>query len=458
MSEEGIVEGVRFLDLEESKGDYDSELARRMWSLHQKLARGEGWKVLLWGFREEIIAEELFENIGQVAAIIWEGESEFFHTVFELEDSEIDPDEVVRRRGGIPRALGCFLAREASVREGLRQGRAAIRARGEGRVECLLPIRGEEFLGVFFWSGEPKKGSLEEGLCRLHDLFESPGVQLIRRHQMRRSLRSYQEETRYFRDRERQHYLFKDLVCESDAMATAYDSLSERADDNDPLWITGEAGTGKQLLGRALHHLGGRSEAMLIKMDCANFPAELVGIELFGCVATELVGAVAPRKGIFELGDQGTVFLDEIDCLELSTQGKLVRLLKEREVRRIGDVVGRPVTARIIASSHRDLERLTREGRFRQDLLELLRPHRLNVPALRERREDILPLAEVFLGKFCDRYEASCERFSDELVDWMRSYNWPGNVRQLQTFIEAAVLMSADQEVIETSRIPFPAR
>ena len=272
---------------------------------------------------------------------------------------------------------------------------------------------------------------------------------MIRRYRCEELRKNFEEENRYFRERERRHYLFKDLVCESEVMRKVYDELHDCVDLQTPILMTGEAGTGKELLARALHHLGDRKEAMLIRMDCAAFPADMVGLELFGCVASELTGAVAARKGIFELAEGGTVFLDEVDQLSPMIQGKLVRVLEEREVRRIGDAVGRPVDARLIASSHRDLEKLCEQGRFRSDLYEVLHTHTLEVPPLRERRADILPLARIFLKSFRERYGGRCKRMSEAFGQWLLTYHWPGNVRQLQTVMEATVLMARENEVVE---------
>ncbi|MFU8805471.1 MAG: sigma 54-interacting transcriptional regulator [Bradymonadaceae bacterium] len=259
---------------------------------------------------------------------------------------------------------------------------------------------------------------------------------------------SYLEENRYFRERERRHYLFKNLICESPAMRAVYDEVNERVELDTPVLITGEAGTGKELIARALHHLSGRKNGMLISLHCSQLDENLLDFELFGCVASELAGAVAPRQGIFELARDGTVFLDEIDLLSHLMQGKIVRTLKEKEVRRLGDAVGRSVNSRLIASTHRDLTTLLDEGRLRHDLYLALSDHILEVPPLRRRREDIMPLARTFLRKFAHRYGARCTSVDQALEDWLGAYEWPGNVRELQTVVEAAVLKCRDEEVV----------
>lgn len=261
------------------------------------------------------------------------------------------------------------------------------------------------------------------------------------------------EENRYFRQRERRNYLFKDLICESDQMREVYQVLNDWVDRDAPVLIKGEAGSGKSLLARALHHLGPRTDGMLISLDCRALSDEVLDSELFGCVESELVGAVAPRKGVFELADGGTVFLEEIDHLSSLMQGKLLRMLKEGEVRRIGDSVGRQVRARLIASTHRDLGRLVERGQFRRDLYLLLRDHVLEVPSLRERSEDILPLARVYLRKFADRYDRRCTDFSEPVCQRLQSHSWAGNARELKAVVESAVLKTTDEELVEIEHL-----
>lgn len=256
------------------------------------------------------------------------------------------------------------------------------------------------------------------------------------------------EENRYFRQRERRHYLFKDLICESDEMREAYQTLNDWVDLESPVLIEGEAGSGKSLMARALHHLGPRTDGMLISLDCRALSEEVLESELFGCVESELVGAVAPRKGVFELASEGTVFLEEIDHLSSTLQGKLLRVLKEGEVRRIGDAVGREVQARLIASTHRDLAGLVERGQFRRDLYMLLQEHILEVPPLRDREEDILPLARVYLRKFADRYERNCDEFSDAVTGILQAHNWLGNARELKAVVESAVLKAEESSTI----------
>lgn len=431
----------------EGGGGVDEETGHRMWRLHCRIAEGDGsWTELLGALKEEAARRLKMGKVEGAGVLIWEGTDEFYdRVVWETEQGE-GAEEGSRRPG----ALASLLTRDRRLQRALcRRGEVVIRRHGEAGSDVLLPIDDGEFLGAYYLVADDEGASSPEGGRELVELFNSLGVELIRRYHRDQMLRSVREENRYFRDRERRHYLLKDIVCESEAMRRVYDELHERVDGRDPILLTGEAGTGKELLARALHHLGDRREAMLIRMGCANFPEDLVDYELFGCVASELTGAVAARKGILELAEGGTVFLDEVDRLSPMVQGKLIRVVKEREVRRIGDAVGRPVDSRLVVSTHRDLEQLCEAGKFRRGLYEILTPHEMSVPPLRRRGEDVLPLARIFLNKFASRYDADCRRLGEELREWLTSYRWPGNVRQLQSFMEAAVLMQRGCEVLE---------
>ncbi len=440
---------MEFVPRPSSEVRLEEETVRAMWDVHCRLARGAGWQRLfdeLEAWTPQLTGIERTEGIG---ALIWEGEQEFYQRVIWHDGSETDAEGPRE-----PDALASLMTREPTLSKALRDRReVVVRRHKKGAIDLLLPIGDDEFLGAYFLAASIDDSFEPRSSWRLVDQFGDAGELLIRRHRNEAMRRSIEEENRYFRTRQRRHYLVKDLVCESEEMRSVYDELHERVDEETPILLTGEAGVGKELLARALHHLGERRDGMLIRMDCANFPRELVDFELFGCVASELTGAVAARKGIFELAEGGTVFLDEVDRLSPMIQGKLARVLKEKEVRRLGDAVGRPVDTRLIVSSHRDLDELCDRGMFRADLYELLASHRLDVPPLRRRTADILPLARIFLKKFTTRYEPECRVLGEELKQWLTAYRWPGNVRQLQTVIEAVVLVARDKKVVDSRHL-----
>lgn len=255
------------------------------------------------------------------------------------------------------------------------------------------------------------------------------------------------EENLYWRERQRRHYHFKDLIAESVSMREVYDKLNDCVNLDSPVLLHGEAGTGKALVARVLHHMGPRKDAMLTSINCRELAGDTLDFELFGSVANELSGDVEPRKGIFELAEGGTVFLEEVDQLSLLLQGKVLRMLREGELRRIGDAAGRKIDVRVVASTHRDLSELVGRGRFRRDLYLALSDCVLELPSLRERQEDILPLARTFLRKFADRYDRPCRRISEPVQQKLRDHRWQGNVREMQAVIEAAVLKCDGEEI-----------
>lgn len=270
----------------------------------------------------------------------------------------------------------------------------------------------------------------------------------------RRTQAGVNEENRYYREREKRHYLFKELISESPAMREVFEKLHRFVDSPSPVLITGEAGTGKELLARAIHHFGTPKTGMLFSLNCARTEDTDFDVELFGCVANEFQGAVAPRKGVFELAAQGTVFLEEIDLLSPMLQGKLVRMLKEGEVRRAGDPIGRKVHARLVVSIHQPLDEVVETNKIRRDLYLLLKDQILNVPRLRDRQEDILALARTFLKSYARRYNKPIVRLDDEVQNALHAHPWPGNVRELQMLMEVAVL-KCESDAITMKELTF---
>lgn len=211
--------------------------------------------------------------------------------------------------------------------------------------------------------------------------------------------------------------------------------------------ILGETGTGKELVARAIHQLSPRREERFVAVNCAAIPAELLESELFGFVKGSFSGAQRDRKGLFEEAHGGTLFLDEIGEMRLSLQAKLTRVLEERAIRRVGDSAERSVDIRVIAATHRDLETLISKGDFREDLWYRLNVASLELPPLRERREDIELLAEHFLSQCSSTAEDRIQGFSQEALGTLMAYDWPGNVRQLKAAIERAALLATGPKV-----------
>jgi len=208
--------------------------------------------------------------------------------------------------------------------------------------------------------------------------------------------------------------------------------------------ITGETGTGKEVLARYLHRLSPRRKGPFTAVNCGALPETLLESELFGHAAGAFTGAVGNRAGLFEQAGGGTVFLDEIGDISPAMQLKLLRVLQEREIMRVGESVPRTIDVRIISATNRDLAAALREGRFREDLYYRLRVIEIEIPPLRARREDILPLARHFVGRFAKRLEIPGLRLDAATLDFLLDYPWPGNVRELENAIERAAVLSRD--------------
>jgi transcriptional regulator with GAF, ATPase, and Fis domain len=205
--------------------------------------------------------------------------------------------------------------------------------------------------------------------------------------------------------------------------------------------ITGESGTGKELIARAIHERGARSDRPLVKLNCSAVPDGLFESEFFGHVKGAFTGALKDKPGRFELADGGTLFLDEIGKVPLALQAKLLRVLQEQQLERVGDTRTRKVNVRVIAASNRDLKKEVDEGRFRADLFYRLSVFPIEVPPLRERREDIEPLVAHFVRLSARRMNRPEPQISKSALDQLATYHWPGNVRELQNTVERAVIL-----------------
>ena len=218
---------------------------------------------------------------------------------------------------------------------------------------------------------------------------------------------------------------------------------------NSPVLITGESGTGKELIARIIHHCGHRSQAQFVAVNCSAIPENLLESELFGYARGSFTGALRDKPGLVEEAQGGTFFLDEIGDLSLSLQAKLLRVLQEKEVRRIGENHSRRVDVRFISATNKNLEQEVAAGRFRQDLYFRLKIIVFEVPPLRQRPEDILVLINHFLDRYCQEMNRERAFFSPEALELMLKYDWPGNVRELQNEIQRCLVLSGNRQIIE---------
>ena len=232
-------------------------------------------------------------------------------------------------------------------------------------------------------------------------------------------------------------YSFEEIIGNSPAMKEAKELATRIATSNSTVLLTGESGTGKELFAQAIHGMSTRKNNPFIAVNCAAIPGELFESELFGYEPGAFSGAKKEGKpGKIELAMNGTLFLDEISELPYEAQGKLLRVLQEREVERVGGTVSKNIDIRIIAATNRDVEKMVEEGKFRQDLYYRLYVFDLTIPSLRERKEDLLPLAHYFIDSFNEGFDLEVKYIDYKLQDWILNYEWPGNVRELRAFIE----------------------
>ncbi|MFW5731101.1 MAG: sigma 54-interacting transcriptional regulator [Desulfonatronovibrionaceae bacterium] len=243
------------------------------------------------------------------------------------------------------------------------------------------------------------------------------------------------------------------LIASSKIMATIMNQIMQVAPSRATVLIRGESGTGKELLAEAIHNLSPRKNRPFIKLNCAALPSELLESELFGYEKGAFTGAVNQKKGRFELAHQGTLFLDEIGELSAEAQAKLLRAIQEGEFQRLGSEKTTRVNVRIVCATHQTLEKLIEQGKFREDLYYRINVFPVFIPPLRERREDILPLAEHFLESACREYEKKITRISTPAMDLLTQYHWPGNVRELKNCVDRSVLL-CNEEVIRTYHLP----
>jgi two-component system response regulator HydG len=237
------------------------------------------------------------------------------------------------------------------------------------------------------------------------------------------------------------------MIGSCGAMRLLYERIRKVAPTESTVLVLGESGTGKELVARALHEQSGRAAAPMISLNCAAIPDSLIESELFGHEKGAFTGAGSARQGLVEAATGGTLFLDEIGELPLEAQARLLRVLQEGEIRRLGAVETRKVDVRLIAATHRDLSQLAQTGRFREDLFYRLNVVNLTLPALRDRGDDILELSERLLERACVKLQKIRLRFSDAALAALAAHSWPGNVRELENAVERAVILADGEEI-----------
>jgi len=265
--------------------------------------------------------------------------------------------------------------------------------------------------------------------------------------------RKHEDETRHLREERNERYDYSNLVGTSGPMRVVYEQIAQVARTNTTVLLRGESGTGKELVAHAIHYHSPRAKGPLIKVNCGALPHDLIEAELFGYEKGAFTGAYTARKGRFELAEGGTLFLDEIGDLNAATQVKLLRVLQEREFVRLGGTETIRANLRLITATNKDLDAALAAGTFREDLYYRLNVFAIVVPPLRDRKTDVLLLADYFLEKFSREHGKQVTRISTPAIDMLMAYPWPGNVRELANVIERAVVMS-NSSAVHTHHLP----
>jgi len=261
------------------------------------------------------------------------------------------------------------------------------------------------------------------------------------------SWRRVEEENVQLKRALKQRYNFENIMGKSEPMLKIFDLVAQVANSRSTVLLQGESGTGKEVIAKAIHLNSPRRDRPFVPVNTGSMPADLLESTLFGHVKGAFTSAIASKKGLFEVADKGTLFLDEIATMGLETQAKILRVLQDRRFMHLGGIQEIQVDVRIIAATNIDLRQMVREGRFREDLFYRLNVITIELPPLRQRKEDIPLLVEFFLKKYAEENSRSVPRVTPEALRPLMAYSWPGNVRELENVIERAVVLSSGPEI-----------
>ena len=319
-------------------------------------------------------------------------------------------------------------------------GMGVLRCARELRPQCavvMITAHGSEKIAV-----DAMKAGADDYVPKP---FDNDEIRVL----VRRALERYrlERENRQLRERIARDYGVGNLVGAGKPMQGVFETIQKVAETDLTVLIRGESGTGKELVAQALHDASNRSQRPFIAVNCAAINRELVESELFGHEKGAFTGADRRREGRFEAASGGTIFLDEIGDMAPETQAKVLRVLQERTLERVGGTAPVEVDVRVVAATHRDLERAVSEQTFREDLYYRLKVVELELPPLRERREDIGALAVRFLAQVAERLDRDPKRLSDEALARLARHDWPGNVRELRNVLEQAAVLSSGEEI-----------
>jgi len=261
----------------------------------------------------------------------------------------------------------------------------------------------------------------------------------------------------YLRQELTDKYKFSNIISKSKAMQEVFNLIEKVAPTDSTILIRGESGTGKELIARAIHHNSLRKDGKFIAVDCGALPETLLESELFGHVKGSFTGAIVTKRGLLEVANGGTFFLDEIGDLSAGIQSKLLRVFQEKEFRQVGGIKNIKVDVRLIAATNKDLEKMIKEGKFRDDLFYRLNIVPIYIPPLKERKEDIPLLVHYFLEIYNKKRSKNIKGVSPEAMNLLMEFDWPGNIRELENIIERLAIM-CDSEIIEAEQLPIHIR
>ncbi len=318
-----------------------------------------------------------------------------------------------------------------------------------GKILSMLAVplwRGDEITGLIQADNRHSAGMFDEGDLEVALLLGSQAALAVENATLVGRLRVAEERARgenvYLKRREGQRMQFENIIGEAPAMKAVFTQLEKVIDTRATVCIEGDTGTGKELIASAIHYKSGRKDKMFVAQNCAAMPENLLESELFGHKRGAFTSADADKKGLFEIADGGTLFLDEMGEMPLTLQAKLLRVLQEGTIRPVGATAEKQVDVRIICATNRDLNAEVEKGRFRQDLYYRLMVFPIRLPPLRERRDDIPLLAAHFLKRYADEYHLDLPGFTQESLDALTSYTWPGNIRELENEIQRLVIQA----------------
>ena len=317
---------------------------------------------------------------------------------------------------------------------------------------CVPIVRDETVIGVIYTDSHRIKNEFSPDDISVVGAFASQAASAIENARLHGELilsrENLERENLSLRQELSERYEFSGIIGKSKSMIDIFDTITKIAPHPTTVLIQGETGTGKELIARAIHFNGPRKTRQLVTINCGAMPEQLLESELFGHVKGSFTGAVSDKKGLFETASGGTIFLDEIGDMPVQLQVKLLRVLQEGEIRRVGDNTPRRVDVRVIAATNRDLAEDVKTGRFRQDLFYRLNVVPISIPPLRDRVEDILPLIEHFLRKYTGKMDKDDLRIVPEAIKALLANRWTGNVRELENSIERAVALSGESHVL----------